>query len=923
MPGRFPFRRSPRPEPAGRPPQEPPVDATVAPGGVPEGAPPALEQRPLTETERMMAQGQQPLSDPLAVSSRVDMLADRMRNPQEIVGPRAPWRNINTDRLDAPDSINQILDAVSADTSNGGYVRQSMDEIKAKADDLDDRQVLKDLIGTDPGELLNADQLYRARVLMVNSAKQVRDAAQRMEADGPANRTQMQRLEYQRMLDRHYVLQSAVQGKIRDLARALNSLKLVPDIGDARILEEAIDRSGGTRNIDARIRLIANAETLEQASRDIGIASQVGNVAENLVNYRTVNLLWNPQTHVVNTSSNAITALLSPVDRAWVGAQSQVFGSGEAFPREGYELFLGQVTSILDAWSMSKDAWRTGESKFGLRKVDDAIHSASEFGLGHDNPMAVALDYAVSTAFAPGRFLTAQDEFFKAIAFRGEMRARAYRAARQEGLEGDALAARMKELLAGPNQEKIIDRLRNSGFDGDELDLEFMATLKREEVLFREMYRDSVEFAKYQTFTDSLKSDIGRDLGKVQRNPAVRLIVPFYKTLANITSYAGERSPLAVVTPAFYRNLREGGVAHDEAIARFTYGSAMAVAFIAMSAEGKLTGSGPPNPRLRAVYEELGYRPYLFNIGGFEFNYGRLDPAATPIAIIADMAEHYRYATDDKQREHILTVMAASFAEVMADKSMMTGFSELTRAISGAMSGDQNPQNYIGKFMASWIPLYGLQKAVKKEVDGVVRSTDIGDPMTNALAYVRNTIPIPALYEDLPLQLNFWGEPVSPKGMIGPDFFSPFYEAKYKDDDATYELGVNGVGPSRLGCQISFEGMAIDLHQIDTGKGPGMACHDYQQIVGQRRREAVTDLISRDSYRKLLPGPPSESGGEFTRGDALQTALNSGLIYGKEEFLSRYPAQSKELMMQSLMKGNPAPPLPGFIQRGRQSAPSF
>ena len=53
----------------------------------------------------------------------------------------------------------------------------------------------------------------------------------------------------------------------------------------------------------------------------------------------------------------------------------------------------------------------------------------------------------------PGRLLMAEDEFFKAIGYRQEINAQAFRLAANEGLKGKALAKRVAELKANPTDE--------------------------------------------------------------------------------------------------------------------------------------------------------------------------------------------------------------------------------------------------------------------------------------------------------------------------------------------------------------------------------------------------------------------------------------------------------------------------------------
>jgi hypothetical protein len=911
------------PRPTLRKPEPPPVkpEGAAPPDAPPPEATPPPQAPAPTATERMVEAGQTPAGAPLASASDAAAVLGRQTAPQPLGDPRTPYRNINLDRLDTPDGVDQVLDAVSIATQNAGYKPRNLATVREEAAAIDDRTMLGMLMKRKPGQTLNDAQLTKARQLMVASAENLQEWGRQLETRGRGGVSDLDLVEYQRALYRHIALQSSVQGATRDTARALNALKAVPDRLDPQAIFEAARLGGGPDAIFQKAVTIGRAKTVEEASKKAGSVGWLGRAAEKLVYYRTMSLLSGPRTHVVNAASNAVVNVLSMPERALAGVISQTVGSGQVFPQEVAEMFYGDVMNLTDALRLAGKAAKTGDSVFGGTKVESAggaVESASKYGLPHDSPMATAYDYAASFVSAPGRALTAADEFYKTLAFNQQARALAYRVARQEGLtDGKAIGARIEEILAGPNQEKLLEKLGADGLTGDDLALEFAGRLSAEERTFQDIYRQSLDFARYQTFTDDIASDFGKGLASMHRaSPTFRLIVPFYRTPANILSYAVERSPIFFTAPNFWRSVQAGGAKRDEAMARAVLGSAVAVWAISATMDGSLSGSGPPNPQLRKVYEKLGWKPYI--LGGPEgaLSYQRMDPIATPLASIAEMADAYRYATSDKQREHILVVMTAALAEVMQDKTMLTGLSDLMDAMSAAQSGGST--NFLGRLAQSFVPYSSLLRTVTQEVDGVPRETQVGGPLENAAAYVRSTIPIPDFYEDLPPKLDFWGEPLQGQDYIGPDMVSPFFMARYKDDDATYALAQNGVAPSAVGCEFSVDGVAVDLHALDTGKGPGWACHEYRQAVGAERRKAVKSVIGAGEYRKAPIGGAQAAEGAFTRGDILSAALTQGMAAGRATFIERYRVQIEQAVLEGQANVRPVSPPPAFIEQGRE-----
>lgn len=918
------IRREPlKPEPATVPPSPPPSEAATAPPPDPVPSPPPAGSPPPAEptrTEQLIQKAQEAPGSPLALTSDADPVRARLDRPADLERPRSDFRNINLDRLDTPEGVDQVLDAVSISTENAGYKPRPWEEMRKEAGDIPERELIAKLMKRKPGELLNDAQLTRARSIMVASAERLHQWGQELRRRGRAGVTDLELVEYQRALYQHSALQSSVQGATRETARALNALKAVPDRLDPQAIRDAMNGGGGPDAIFQKAVAIADAPTVEEASKRARQMSGLRKAAENLVYYRTMSLLSGPRTHVVNAVSNSLVNLVSMPERAVAGLISQTVGSGQVYAGESVEMFYGQVSNSLDALRFMRKAWVTGDSVYGGTKIetDSTIHSASEYGLESSDPGAIAMDYAASFVSAPGRALTAADEFFKTMAFNQQARALAYRVARQEGFTGPALGQRIEEILAGPNQEKILDSLAEQGLRGDELDLAFMAKLSAEEKVFQDLYRQSVQFARYQTFTDDIVSPVGKGLADIHRaNPAVRLIVPFYRTPANLLSYAAERSPIFFTAPNFWRSMEAGGAARDEAMARAVIGTSVAAWAISAVNDGTLTGAGPPNPQLKKVYQEAGWKPYTLN----GLNYDRLDPIATQLAVIADMADAYRYATSDKQREHLLVVMTASLAEAMGDKTFLIGIADVVDALSAAQSGGDT--QFMAKMLASFVPYSSAMRSARSAMDPERRMTQADSFWGGVWNYTRNTIPIPAFYDDLPPQVDFWGEPMASQDFIGPDILSPFFMAKYQDDGATYALAQNGVAPGRVPCEVTIpgSGVAVDLHQLDIGKPAPWACHEYQQLVGQQRKMAVEATVRDARYRDLPVGAPQNAAAlTVTRGDLLTLALADGKRAGDALFMERYRTAIEAANLAGLGRTRPVSPAPEFIERGRDAA---
>ena len=110
--------------------------------------------------------------------------------------------------------------------------------------------------------------------------------------------------------------------------------------------------------------------------------------------------------------------------------------------------------------------------------------------MGLSGTVGQAVNFMGNVIRTSGRALMATDEFFKAVAYRMELQARAYRTAVDEGLDGDEFVKRVDGILTNPPAD---------------------------------IKMDAVNFGRYQTFTNELsktpygeptKSQFGKKLNR-------------------------------------------------------------------------------------------------------------------------------------------------------------------------------------------------------------------------------------------------------------------------------------------------------------------------------------------------------------------------------------------------------------------------
>ena len=867
-----------------------------------------------TRTEAMVRAGETSPVDPLLGQQQSGEIFQDVMDPTvpDPAGHRTPERNINIDRLEAEDEVVNIMDRVSRQTENAGYQRKTMAEMKGELDITDD-EVVDRLVGKkskDRDYALKGAQLTRAREIMVTSGTRLKDSivdvADRLRTNQVDD---IELLDLQRQMLLHTGFQSAVQKEVREAARTLKQLQEIAKPFNTLQMDAMMNAHGGRDTIAAKIKEIAravdpNASELDQLAAMNKAAKKLGGMRfmNQVVGYRTVQLLSSPTTHARNIIGNTLTALSAPVERMAAAGVSAVRGGDTEFG-EAYQLLLGTFGSFTDAIRLAKKTYQTGDTLYGTTKLDEQANVnqvPSDVSQYTNNPLRKGWDWVYNKLMLPGKALLAEDEFFKTLAFNGEMRAQAYRTARSEGRSGQELTDRIDELLAGPNQQKILDKVNDdllrAGDDGDPTPL-FQATMAAEERVFYDMYTRSTQFAQYQTFTDPLKTDFAKGVGKLQRNPFVKLVVPFYRTPVNILAYATERSILGPITKQFREDWAAGGARRDLAEARMAMGSTTSLVIGGMVWNGMLTGTGPSNYELRKTYEADGWQRSSIKMGSKWVSYQGFDPFSTQMAVLTNMVDAYRYATTDKQRENRATIVIVAFAEAVKDRSFMQGISDFIDMFDRMKEGGMS--RFGTTLGPSFLPASGLARNLNKNMPFIGDKTKRNTRGPDWLTTVQNEMKMyaPYFFDPLPPQVDMFGKEQKYNEPYGFDPVSPFMFSQFGEYTAATELSRNAVPVSQVKPIVSLKGIKIDTMIMGDDRGPGWVYYELQKTVGQYRESIVTDMINSEEYKNATPGAPQDVQSNYiTQGDLLQQALQKGREVGVKHFFGTYEDQITQMV---------------------------
>src|ERR1041385_1755560 len=265
-------------------------------------------------------------------------------------------------------------------------------------------------------------------------------------------------------------------------------------------------------------------------------------------------------------------------------------------------------TSVL-VEALLKHAAAFGHHCFQLSGPDGYIGPQIEAGVILRSAPGVIKSFFVERTNSAG--YNNQSHSPQLVVYRAYVRAKSLRLGREQGLSDAALELRVAE------------DLRNA-FDPNT----GIATLP-EALKYAEVPTMSAPLGD-GTFGAGLQTFVSDHLG-------ARFIAPFVKASVNIFRYVHKSIPILnlmnkEVRTALARGGEEAAVIHARsALASSIYGFAL---YQAMA--GNLTGRGPGDPGLRALWLK-NHQPYSIRFGDKWVTYGRLDPLATPLGLIADL----------------------------------------------------------------------------------------------------------------------------------------------------------------------------------------------------------------------------------------------------------------------------------------------
>lgn len=757
--------------------------------------------------------------------------------------------NIALDKLETRGDIRRALTNTEAmfggfDAARRGKI--SHEETAALADDLGMRA--DDLLARRQGQALNAEQALAARRILAKSGDELVALASKAKGGSDADLAA-----FQRAMVRHAAIQEQVTGATAEAGRALSQFKVAARSKDHHeaIMRALIDGAGGRDSLEETAARIIELQKVPGALNKFALDAVKPTWRDKAVELYYNSLLSSPATHAVNILSNALTSALQLPEQMTAvalgafraGSVDRVMAS-EIGPRA-----VGLMQGAMEGLRAARLTFKTGKVPDHVSKVEAAMQEAIPGKLGH-------------VLRTPTRALSAEDEFFKAIARRSELAALAVRKANAEGLRGEAKIKRIAELNANPDAA---------------------------------MMERALDYARYLTFQRPVGPVAGAVLQATRSMPWLKLIAPFVRTPTNILKFATERSPLAPLLKEVRADFKAGGAKRDVAIARMTLGSGLGLVVTELARDGKITGKGPADDNARKALMADGWQPYSIKIGDRYYSYQRLDPLATTLGVAADYVD-LQSAMTDAQREKIGSLVAASIVSNLSDKTWLSGLSDAVSAIHDPMRF--GPQ-FVNRMVGSVTVPAGMGQ-LARTLDETPREAK------TPLETIRSRIP--GLSQGLRPRLDGWGRPVIKEGGAGPDIMSPVYVSTRRMEPINKEA-------LRLNLKLSDPARTLaDGNRLENDE-----FHAYKMEAGKLLLEKFEPLIASPQWQAMSRGAQVRKF-ETLRKEARRSA-RAVLGFGGSDFAGRKAGDLEPARREQPSSQSSAPPLPpGFEYEERQPA---
>jgi hypothetical protein len=444
-------------------------------------------------------------------------------------------------------------------------------------------------------------------------------------------------------------------------------------------------------------------------------------------------VLSGPPTQLVNIASNSIWGFLQLGHRALqatvdagvcelTGAERKYF-LGEVIP-----MWLGMKAGVAKGRARAMEVLRTGE----LKEETDESKWFYEIGesavTAFERSPHTALNALAPYVTMPSRALRAADVFAKTIAFDGEMQALAFRTAKLKGLAEGSKA--------------FDDFTANFVLHPDRASIEHCG-----------------KFANYATFMDE-PGQLTKSITSVRNAvPGGFLVIPFVRTIANITKRGLELIPGIgttgamleyhrgtkryneyIATKAINPNSKAKEVSKPvfntaDVVAKQLEGAFVSAVVLSLFSQGKITADVPQDPSKRDAFYREGKLPWSIKVGDTWYSYRRMEPLNLLLSTIAIREQALLNAKDGEEATKIFGDCAYAVFHNFLNSTYTSNML--------ALADEHSTIRMLERIPASFVPYSAFWNSLSRSYDSATKgevkareSKGVWNQLSNTLYFV-------------------------------------------------------------------------------------------------------------------------------------------------------------------------------------------
>lgn len=425
---------------------------------------------------------------------------------------------------------------------------------------------------------------------------------------------------------------------------------------------------------------------------------------DKIVEWATAIKLTSLSPDVKNMLGNTVRIILRFPERIFASGydfvRATITGTQrERFAVEAVSDFLGVTIGLKEGARQAIRALMDETVSLGERRIEEV----GQFAEG-----AIGGTFGKIVRGVAFRKLTAEDLFFRTAAEQGSRYALATRQAMKEGITGNNLIKRIKEIVENPSSDLL--------------------KLSKKEAL------ESI-------FQENLVGTANTLNAFRNKHPWLKLIVPFFKTPVNIAKYIIQGTPLTFLLPSTLKTLKKGGPEISDLLARMTVGSGIIGALMAYANDGSITGEGPRNKAERDALYRQGWQPYSLQIGDHYISYRGLEPLAAYFGIIANINENKKEPKDET-----VAKLLFSIAKDFTNQPFLLGLNDFFEAMHDP---EKNAPRFFNNFIAGSFVPQGISW-IARTIDPTFRRS------SNVLQAIEARIPF--MSQNVPAIMTAFGE---------------------------------------------------------------------------------------------------------------------------------------------------------------------